>query len=151
MTQTRMIRRRATLPGKFVIQEELGFESAEFMEALVAAYSLVAHADGEVSPAERRRLMLIARTEPRLSFFSHEEVSEELAMHEANYLLDVEVATEIALEKLDPLNGQPVQAKAVVDACRLAIVADGTLHPSEMRVLTIIRERLGLPDVAGAH
>jgi tellurite resistance protein TerB len=151
MTQTRMIRRRATLPGKVVIQEELGFESAEFMEALVAAYSLIAHADGEVSPTERRRLMLIARTEPRLSFFSHEEVSEELAMHEANYLLDVEVATEIALEKLDPLNGQPAQAKAVVDACRLAIVADGTLHPSEIRVLTIIRQRLGLPDVPAAQ
>jgi tellurite resistance protein len=92
---------RPDVPASLVQQEQLIFQSSAFMEAVVAAYALVAHADGDVSPTERRRLMMIARTEPRLELFSREEIAEEFAVHEANYELDVEVATEIAYEKVE--------------------------------------------------
>jgi tellurite resistance protein len=144
MTNVNIFPGRPNVPASLIKEEQLAFQSSDFMEAVVAAYALVAHADGDVSPSERRRLMLIARTEPRLSAFSRNEIAEEFAIHEANYELDVEVATEIAYEKVELMNGRAEEARAVIDACRLAIVADGTLHPSEFSMLQRIRDLLGM-------
>lgn len=120
------------------------FQTPAFMEAIVAGYALVAHADGEVTRTERRRLMFIALTEPRLAYFSQEEIAEEFANHESNFDLDVEVAIEIAYEKVCLMKNRPRGAQAVVEACRLAIVADSTLHPSEFSEINRIAGLLDL-------
>lgn len=146
MSNVTVSHRRPEVSASLALEEQLVFQSSSFMEAVVAAYALVAHADGDVSPSERRRLMLIARTEPLLAHFSREDIAEEFAIHEANFELDVEVATEIAYEKVNLITGRPQEAKAVIDACRLAIVADGTLHPSEFSMLNRIKSRLGLDN-----
>ena len=39
------------------------------METTVAGCALIAHADGEVAPAETQRMLAIMRTDPRLSMF----------------------------------------------------------------------------------
>ena len=146
MTNIQLSRRRPEMSASIIEEEQLTFQSSAFMEAVVAAYALIAHADGDVSPTERRRLMLIARTEPRLALFSREEIAEEFAIHEANYDLDVEVAIEIACEKVVLMGDRQLEANAVIEACRLAIVADGTLHPSEFSMLHRVKSILGLEN-----
>ena len=136
--------RRPALPAKFPDNEIAVSKGAPFMEAVVAAYAIIAHADGEIALAERRRLMTIARNEPRLAPFSHEDVAQEFAMHEANYRLDNEVANVMALEKITPMRARRRSARAFVHACREAIVADGIIHPAEMRALAKIKQALGL-------
>ena len=77
--------RRPVLSTRMIMAEMDFYRSSQFMEALVAAYALVAHADGEVAPAERRRLMSLVRSEPLLASFSRMDIAEELGVHEANY------------------------------------------------------------------
>ena len=120
------------------------FRPDAYREALVAAAALLAHADGEVAPAERGRLMGMMRDEPAFAQVPADAVVEALAMHEANYRLDPEVAIEMAYEKLDAIRGQPRLCSAVVALCRALIPADGVAHPSEYRMLADIRARLGL-------
>jgi tellurite resistance protein len=118
------------------------------MQALVAAYALMAHADGEVAGSERRRLFAIARETPALEDFPRADVADAVAEHEANFRLDPEVAQQIAWEKLTPVAGQRRAALLVIGACRELIPADGVGHPSEYRMLAEIRSRLsvdGLP------
>ena len=117
------------------------------MEALVAAYALMAHADGEVAGAERRRLFSIVRETPALSAFSREQIAEEAAVHEANYRLDPEMAQQIAREKLQPIADQRRAARLVIAACRDIIQADGIAHPGEYRALAEIKLLLGFEDM----
>ena len=131
--------RRPLLPTRILLEEMDVFRSSQFMESLVAAFAIIAHSDGEVAPAERRRLMALARNEPLLSVFSRNEIAEELAIHEANYELDNEVAGEIAIEKLELMREHPREARAIVEAARSAIAADGVTHPAEFRALAKVK------------
>lgn len=131
--------RRPLFSARLLLEEMEVFRSSQFMEAMVAAYAIVAHADGEVAPAERRRLMFLARHEPLLAAFSRREIAEELAIHEANFELDNEVAGEMAIEKLAPLSAHPREAQAIVEAARSAIPADGIAHPAEFRALAKVK------------
>ncbi len=139
--------RRPSISARMLIHEMEVYHESAFMEALVAAYVLVSHADGDISPRERRRLMIIARTEPRLAAFSHEEIASEFAMHEENYRSDNEVASEIATEKIALMCGKRRESIAIINACRLAIPADGIAHPSEFRALTKVKTILHLNEL----
>lgn len=120
------------------------------MQALVAAYALMAHADGEVAGSERRRLFATLRDTPALEALSRAEVAAEAAEHEANFRLDPEIAQQIAWEKLAPIAGHRRAALTVIRACRDLIPADGVAHPSEYRTLADIRARLGADGSSSA-
>lgn len=115
-----------------------------FLKALVAGYALMAHADGEVTNAERRRLFAIVRDTPAFEGFSHHDVVDEVEAHEANYRNDPEEAQASAWHRLDPVAGQRRAAHVLVAACRELIAADGIAHPAEYRTLAAIKSRLGI-------
>lgn len=116
----------------------------DFLEAMLAAGALIAHADGEMAASERRRLLALVRSHAVLSVFARDQIVDELATHDANFRLDPEVAQVIAREKLMQVAGQPRLGRLIVNACREIMPADGVLHPAEYRVLSEIRDRLGL-------
>lgn len=115
-----------------------------FLQALVAAYAMMAHADGELAASERRRLFAIVRDTPALEGVSRDEVEELAAVHEANFRFDPELARQMAWEKLDPIAGHRRAAHVLIAACRELIAADGIAHPAEYRMLADITSRLGI-------
>lgn len=117
--------------------------TADLMEAMVAAYALMAHADGEAAAAERRRMLAILSENRALSLFSRDDLVRAMAEHEANYRYDPEVAQEIAREKLALVKDRPRAVAAVLDACRELIPADGIAHPGEYRALAAVKVLLG--------
>lgn len=121
----------------------------DLMEAMVAAYALMAHADGEASGAERRRLFAILREHPAMTVVSREQIADEVAEHEANFRYDPELAQQIAREKLATIASSPRGVRQVVAACRELIPADGVAHPAEYRMLARIKALLGLEAEAG--
>ena len=128
-------------------QEIATIRTLDLMQAMVAAYALMAHADGEAAAAERRRMLTILRENRALSIFSREELVREMAEHEANYRYDPEVAQEIAQEKLALVSGQPRAILQILEACRSLIAADGITHPAEYRALATIKALLGAAEV----
>lgn len=124
--------------------------TCDLMQATVAAYALMAHADGEAAAAERRRMLAILRENRAMSMFSREELVREMAEHEANYRYDPEVAQEIAREKLALAKGQPRAIVQIIAACRDLIAADGVAHPAEYRALAAIKALLGAGGELGA-
>lgn len=137
-------------PTRSDAQAAAAIRTADLMQAMVAAYALMAHADGEAASAERRRMLSILRENRAMSIFSREELVREMAEHEANYRYDPEVAQEIAREKLALVNGQPRAARQIVEACRDLIPADGVAHPAEYRALAAIKALLGTEGEAGS-
>lgn len=137
----------AVRPSDHILEAALA-RSGAMLEAMVAACSLIAHADGEVAPAERRRTLTVLRDKLPTGIFSRSAVAEEIAEHEANFRLDPEVAQQIARERLAFVAGQPRAAQLVIDACRQIIPADGIAHPAEYRILAEIKALLGLQERA---
>ena len=120
--------------------------NVEMMQALVAAYALMAHADGEVATAERRRIFSILRESPGMTAVSQDAIGDEIAAHEANFRYDPELAQQIAREKLVPAARSRRAAARIVATCRELIPADGVAHPSEYRALADIKAMLGFDD-----
>jgi tellurite resistance protein TerB len=124
--------------------------SEALLNATVAACALVAHADGEVAPTERQRVLALMRTDPLLSMFAQEVVQRAFAAQECAFERDPEAAKAAALRQIAPLAERPRHARVVFDACRVMTAADTQVHPTEEEALRRIGATLGLADtVAG--
>ena len=129
-------------PASMAVEAALS-RHGDFMEAMLAAGAIMAHADGEMAGAERRKILALVRENPVLSIFSREAIVEEMSTHEANYRLDPEVAHLLAREKLVRVAEDRRLAHLILNACRAILAADGIAHPSEYRALAEIRGMLG--------
>jgi tellurite resistance protein len=114
-------------------------ERTEFLKAATAACVMMAQADGNVVPAERRKLLRLMRTHNDLACFSPEEVSRELLVHELSFALDSEFAYRMAIATIEPIASRRAEALFLIDACRAMILADGIAKTSEFEELQRIR------------
>jgi tellurite resistance protein len=111
----------------------------EFLKAATAACVMMAQADGNVVPAERRTLLRLLRANGDLACFSPDEVSRELLVQELSFALDSEFAYRMAVATIEPVAPHRADALFVVDACRAMILADGIAETSEFEELKRIR------------
>ena len=116
----------------------------EFLEAMIAACAIVAHADGRVLPAERRKLHSAIRTHSDLARYSREEVYEGFLVHERNFILYPEAAYDRAVASIKPMAARRADALFLIDACRAMILADGIAEPEEFQAIRKIKKALGL-------
>ena len=119
-------------------------DAEALLSALVAGYALMAHADGELASAERRRFLALVRQTPAFDMFSQDEVAEQVSAQEAAYRHDPNQAKDAAWDKLEAVAGQRRTAHTLAAACRELIAADGIPHPAEYRMLSAIKSRLGI-------
>ena len=117
------------------------------MEAMVAGCAIVAFADGEAVPAERRRVLAQLRSHILLSLFPHDRVAAEFDAHADAFDRAPAQARAAALRLVAPLAPHPRLARVVLRACLDVTVADGVVHPGEVKAVSMVRDALGLgPD-----
>ena len=119
-------------------------DAEALLSALVAGYALMAHADGELASAERRRFFALVRQTRTFDMFSQDDVAEQVSAQEAAYRHDPDQARDAAWDKLEAVAGQRRTAHTLAAACRELIAADGIAHPAEYRMLSAIKSRLGI-------
>lgn len=127
--------------------------SEDFLRALVAAAAVIAHADGRLELAERRKLVEAFLTTPALDGFSVADLAEELSEHMRAYAYDPLLAQEQALIELAGLKLSLGERQTIRETCHAVIVADGLVHPVELGALHRIEGVLGLvsrTDVRGS-
>jgi len=112
-------------------------------EALVSACALVAHADGWVTPEERRRVSERMRTLQALSVFGVEDVLQ--AFEDAVEMLERDPeAVAIAEDAVRRVKTQTEAARLVVAAACAVADADGDFDAEERIVLVRLCGLLGL-------
>lgn len=116
----------------------------DFFQALVAAVAVIAHADGRLALAERRKLMEAFIASPAVQGFSIAELAQELADHNRAYGYDPHSADKRALDCLSAsvLSGE--QRETIRQICHQVITADGLVHPVELGALHRVQSALGL-------
>lgn len=118
----------------------------DLLQALVASVAVIAHADGRLDMAERRKLVETFLGSPALDGFSVSELGEELADHMRAYGYDAKAAEQRALSCISALTLTNSERRTVRDACHKVIVADGLVHPVELGALHRIEQALGLAE-----
>ena len=106
-----------------------GLES--FMEATIAAAMMIAYADGEADPAERRRIISLFRANAVLQRFSAEDVAREIAAHSQAFERDHQSAFARARAQIVITDLTSEQFGALMQVCVSVIEADGVRHPAE--------------------
>ena len=106
-----------------------------FMEAAVAAAMIIAYADGNADPSERRRIIALFRAEPRLQGFSADDVAREIDAHDHAFALDHASAISHARARIVMSDMTNAQFRAVIELCVSVLEADGVRHPAEEEAL----------------
>jgi tellurite resistance protein TerB len=116
----------------------------DLMRAVTAACAMLAHADGKIVPAERRKFQWVTRAHSELARFSREELSNEFQVYELAFALDLECAYDLVAANIKRLAPRCGDALFLVDACRAMILADGIAEAAEFEALQTIKAILGV-------
>lgn len=121
----------------------------DFFQALVAAVAVIAHADGQLDLAERRKLVEAFLASPAMAGFSVADLAEELAHHARAYGYAPDLAEKQALSTLSVSALSTAERQAIRDACHQVITADGLVHPVELGALHRVEQALGIDGGQG--
>lgn len=115
----------------------------DFFQALVAAVAVIAHADGQLALAERRKLVEAFLASPAMEGFSVADLAEELAHHARAYSYAPDLAEKQALTTLGMSALGITERQTIRDACHQVITADGLVHPVELGALHRVESAFG--------
>ena len=105
------------------------------MDAVVAGCTMVAQADGWVTPDERKRMIDRMRNSPTVAFFGAEDV---LVLFEAlnlRFERDLDDGEATAEEAVLRLRGQPGPSRALIETACAVAEADGGFDAEERAVI----------------
>ena len=119
------------------------FRSKELLQAIVAGSTMIACSDGQVSSAEKQKLMGYVRNSEQLSVFDADKVIEAFNQHLSRFEFDATIASGEALQKISVFKGKP-EAHLIVRVCLAIANADGNLASTEQQALEQICRALDL-------
>ncbi|MEF8723709.1 MAG: TerB family tellurite resistance protein [Candidatus Accumulibacter phosphatis] len=110
------------------------FRSKELLQAIVAGSTMIAYSDGQVSSAEKQKLMGYVRNSEQLSVFESDKVIEAFNQNLSRFEFDATIASGEALQKIAVFKGKP-EAPLIVSVCLAIANADGNLASTEQQTL----------------
>ena len=119
------------------------FKSKDLLEAVVAGCALVAYADGDVSSAEKQKMMGYLKTSDQLKVFSSGHVISIFQAYVDKFDFDPTVGTGEVMQAVGKFRGKP-QAQLVVRVCCAIGAADGDFDKQERAVVRLMCSELGL-------
>ncbi|WP_020395209.1 tellurite resistance TerB family protein [Thiolinea disciformis] len=121
------------------------FRNREFMEACIASCALVAAADGNVSSAEKQKMMKFIQQSDELKVFDTKDVIDFFNKINTNFEFDLEIGKAEALKVIGKLRNKPEAARLMVRVCVAIANSDGAFDEKEKQVIREICNDLGVP------
>ncbi|PXA97518.1 hypothetical protein DMC47_13245 [Nostoc sp. 3335mG] len=140
------LRARQDADAREMNQDAGRARTEEFFQALVAAVAVIAHADGRLDMAERRKLVEAFIASPAMKGFSVAELAQELADHGRAYGYDPDAADRRALSRLSTCILSHEERRSIRRTCHDVITADGLVHPVELGALHRVERALGMEE-----
>lgn len=118
--------------------------SDDLVEALAAATSLVAFADGVSSPEEREELLAVFEEEDRLTELDLDDLFDAFDDYAERFVEDAKAADSEALAAVAVFDDEPELGRLVVRAALAVGTSDGVLTESEQAAVGRLCETLGI-------
>ncbi len=119
------------------------YRSKDLMQAIVSSATLMAYADGEVSPAEKQKLLGYMRNSEQMSVFETDKVIESFNQYVGRFDFDTTIATGEVLQKLAMFKNKP-EAQLIARVCLAIANVDGQFDDSERKAMDKICQALGI-------
>ncbi len=145
-SRAEILRRRHALSGRELREAADAATGDDLLQVLVAASMVIAHADGSLDLAERRKLIEAFTTNAALDGFSVSDLAAELAGHLRAYEHDPISAEQAALHLVGNASLNQAEKEFIAITCTSVIVADGLVHPAELGALGRVQIALGLAE-----
>jgi len=115
-----------------------------FLEAVIAAFSIVAHANGVIKPEEKAKLMGFIETSQVLSSFTSEDINKYFDKYQQLYTFDAATAEASALQTIGKIKSKTAEARLLVRVCVVVGKADGDFDANEQAAVVKICNALDL-------
>ena len=119
------------------------FRSKDLLQAIVAGSTMIAYADGVVSPSEKQKLMGYVRNSEQLKVFDTDKVIDAYNQYLSRFEFDATIAAGEALQKISVFKGKP-ESHLIVRVCLAIANADGNFDTTEQQALDQICRALDL-------
>lgn len=119
------------------------FKNKEMMEAVVASCTLVAYADGRISPEEKNKMLGFLQNTECLRMFSTESVIETFGKFSRKFEFDKGIGVSEVYNALGKITKEE-EKKLIVRACIIIANSDGNFDQSEKAAVRDICETLKL-------
>ena len=119
------------------------YRSKDLMQAIVASATLMAYADGEVSAAEKQKLLGYMRNSEQMSVFEADKVIEAFNQCVGRFDFDTTIATGEVLQKLALFKNKP-EAQLIARVCLAIANVDGKFDEAERKAMDKICQAMGI-------
>lgn len=124
--------------------EVMKFKNDKFLEATTASCAIVAAADGEISSAEKQKMIGFINMSPELKVFNVADVIKSFNSHCEKFEFDHQLGQAEALKVIGKIKNDPGAARILVRvACSIG-ASDGTFDDKEKAACRLICAELGL-------
>jgi tellurite resistance protein TerB len=128
------------------IQQTLGdemtrYKNRELMEGVVAGCAVVGYANGDVSSAEKQKMMGFLQASEAMKVYDVSQVLDTFGKYSRQFEFDTAIGQAEALKAIGKLRGKVDEARLLVRVCCAIGASDGNFEESERQaVRTICRE-----------
>ncbi|UFH50802.1 tellurite resistance TerB family protein [Pseudomonas sp. KNUC1026] len=131
--------------ARAALAQEVGkFGNRRFMEAVAAACAMIAAADGEVSAAEKQKMIGFMQNSPELRFFDVDEVVTAFNVAAAKFDQDRQIGQAQALKIIIRIKPDEGAARLLVRVACAIGASDGHFDQHERAACRLICLELGL-------
>jgi tellurite resistance protein TerB len=119
------------------------YASKELAEGTMAALAMVAHANGEFKPEEKKKVLGFIKRDPSLKAFKQGDLLEMFNKHTENFEFDFGIGKEQAVKAIKLVTDEEA-ARLLVRGCVAIGAADGDFDKNEKDTVREICDLLGL-------
>jgi len=138
------IRSKLTDARSALETEVAKFKNKDVLDALVAASTIVAAADGVIDASEKAKMVGVLKNSPLTSAYPVDQVIKSFTGHADRFDFDVDVGRSEALRVIGKFRSNPDVARMIVRSAVIIGKADGNFDASEKRAVEMIARELGI-------
>ncbi|MBF0624522.1 MAG: tellurite resistance TerB family protein [Magnetococcales bacterium] len=143
MAFTDWLKKNVTEARQTLNAEITKFKSKDLLEAIIAGCALVAYADGNVSAAEKQKMMGYLKSSDQLKIFDSGDVIKIFQKYVEKFEFDAMIGTGEVMQAVGKFRGKPM-AQLIVRVCCAIGAADGDFDDQERAAVRRMCSELGL-------
>lgn len=143
MSVLNWLKQQAASVQKTLNDEMSRYKNRDLMEGVVAGCAMVGFANGEVSSAEKQKMMGFLQASQAMSVYDINQVLDTFGRFARQFEFDTAIGQAEALKVIGKLRGKPDEARLLTRVCCAIGASDGNFEEAERQAVRLICRELG--------
>ena len=144
MSMLNWLKQQASSVQKTLNDEMSRYKNRDLMEGVVAGCAMVGFANGEVSSAEKQKMMGFLQSSPAMSVYEINQVLDTFGRFARQFEFDAAIGQAEALKAIGKLRAKPDEARLLIRVCCAIGASDGNFEEAERQAVRLMCRELAL-------